>query len=103
MKLVTCIFCLPLPPSPSTSIKTNDVVYTIIEAEDVISDYFDLTSRFPQCWIRGNQYLIVGYYYNANSILGAPIKNHIAISNVNAWKELQKNMNWLELHPTPMY
>ena len=36
------------PPSPSLHIKTNNTVYTIIEAEDTISGYFYLTGRFPQ-------------------------------------------------------
>ena len=62
------------PPSPSPNIKTNDVVYTIIEAEDAISGHFDLTSRFPQRSSRGNQYLMAGYHYDANSILGITIK-----------------------------
>ena len=75
----------------------NDVVYTIIEAEDAISGYFDLTGRFPQRSIRGNQYLVVEYYYNANSILVIPINNCTATSMVNAWKELRNKYDLNEV------
>ena len=36
------------PRLPSPNIKKNDVVYTIIEAEDAISGYFYLSGCFPQ-------------------------------------------------------
>ena len=36
------------PHSPSSNTKTNNVLYNIIEAEDAISGYFDLTGRFSQ-------------------------------------------------------
>ena len=81
-------------PSPSPSIKINNVVYTRIEAEDKISGYFVLTGRFPQRLSQGNQYLMVGYHYDANLILGIPIQ----ITQLHQWLMLGKNYttknNW---------
>ena len=71
------------PPSTSPNIKTNNVIYAIIEAEDTISSYFYLTGRFPQHTSRGNWYLIV----DTNSILEIPIK----IAQLHQWLMLGKN------------
>ena len=58
------------PTSPSPNVKTNDVLCAIIETGDLHSSYFDTTGRFPQRSSRGNQYVMVGYHYDANLIWG---------------------------------
>ena len=52
------------------------------------SGYFDLTCRFLQYLSRGNQYFMVDYHYDVNSILSIPMKNRAAASMVNTMKEL---------------
>ena len=56
------------PTSQKPNIKTNDVICAVIETDDLHSSYFDTTGRFPQRSSRGNQYVMVGYHYDANLI-----------------------------------
>ena len=54
--------------------KYKEVCYAFYEASD-IAGYMDLTGRFPKISSSGNQYILVGYNYDANYIHAAPIKN----------------------------
>ena len=75
------------PPSPTPNRKTNDVIYSVIDDNNLRS-YMDLTGRFPQKSSRGNQYIMVGYHMDANSILAHPLKNRKAQTITTAWMEL---------------
>ena len=40
--------------------------------------HMDLTGRFPNCSVSVHEYLLVGYNYDANTILVEPLKKHQA-------------------------
>ena len=63
------------PSSESPNLKTNKVCYVIIDPQKDIA-FMDLTGKFPRKSSRGNEYLLIGYYYNANHIRAIPIKNY---------------------------
>ena len=52
--------------------------------------YFDLTGRFPQRSMQGNQYLMIDYHYDTNSILAEPMRDRSATSITQAWIKLHK-------------
>ena len=62
------------PPSDSPNLKTNEVIYSIIDFSPTGLSYIDLTGQFPYKSTRGNGYIIVGYYYGTNTILGTLLK-----------------------------
>ena len=78
------------PPSNNPNLKTNDVIYSLVNTSD--KAFLDLTGRFPFCSSRGNQYLLIGYHYDSNAILGAPLKNRQAATITAAWKEINKKL-----------
>ena len=63
------------PPSEIPNIRTNQVCYSIIDALESTTAYVDLTGKFPKRSSRGNQYLLIGYHYDGNCILGAPLRD----------------------------
>ena len=75
------------PPSDVPNIRTNEVCYTIIDPQKEIS-YMDLTGRFPRKSSRGNEYLLIGYHYDANHIRAIPIKNRKGPTITEAWQQL---------------
>ena len=54
----------------------------------MINAYFDLTGKFLQRSSSSDQYIFVGYNYDANSILAEPIKNRTTTSITSAWHSL---------------
>ena len=60
----------PTPPTPN--IRQNHVCYTIIEPDTTPTAFIDLTGKFPKRSSRGHQYIMVGYHYDGNCILGPP-------------------------------
>ena len=68
--------------------KINKVAYVLINKESIKTAYQDLTGRFPVKSSRGNEYILIGYHYDANCILGRPIKDRTAQSITNAWEHL---------------
>ena len=76
------------PPSPSPNIKTNDVVYNIIEASPKDLAHTNLTGSFPYQSSRGNEYIFVGFHYDANAILVEPIKNRQAGTLTDVWSKM---------------
>ena len=60
--------------SDKLSVRVNHVCYTIVDPNKTIIWYIDLIGRFSKRSSRGNQYIIVGYYCNANHIRAIPIK-----------------------------
>ena len=78
------------PMSPSPNKKCNEVAYAVINPKAMSNAYCDLTGRFPQRATSGNQYIMIGYHYDANSILAEPLKNRTAGNIVEVWKKLHQ-------------
>ena len=76
----------PLSPSPNT--KTYDVVYVVIDKKEFNTAYTDITGQFPMRSSRGNQYILVGYHFDANCIHGIAIKDRTATTLTAAWQTL---------------
>ena len=68
--------------------KTNQVVYVLIDKNNLKTAYQDLTGRFPIKSSRGNEYILIECHYDANCILGYPIKDQTAQSITNEWELL---------------
>ena len=49
--------------------RTNYVYYTIIDLEEVVTWYMDLTGYFPRRSSCSNEYIMVAYYFDTNHIL----------------------------------
>ena len=78
------------PPSDTPNIRTNDVVYAMVSTSD--KGFLDLPGRFPHCSSRGNQYIVIAYVYDANAILGVPIKNRQAGTITAAWQTIHHQL-----------
>ena len=76
------------PASPIPNIKSNDVAYMLIDRKELNTAYIDLTGRFPMRSSRGNQYILIGYHYDANCIHGIAIKNRKSATLTAAWQSL---------------
>ena len=76
------------PASPIPNIKSNDVAYMLIDRKELSTAYTDLTGRFPMRSSRGNQYILIGYHYDANCIHGIAIKNRKSATLTAAWQSL---------------
>ena len=70
--------------------RDNSVAYMIINHDKDNSGYLDTTGRFPQRSSRGNQYIFIGYHYNANAILALPLKDRNAATLTKAWTTMHK-------------
>ena len=87
------------PLSPSLNILTNEVVYYLTQPEVTGKAYSDLTGRFPHRSSRGNEYLLVGYHFDANAILATPIKNRQAGTIADAWQKQQNKFTVAGIAP----
>jgi len=76
------------PPSASPNTKTYDVVYVVIDKKEFNTAYTDITGRFPMRSSQGNQYILVGYHFDANCIHGIAIKDRTATTLTVAWQKL---------------
>ena len=77
----------PMPPLPNK--RTQQVVYSVINRQDLITAYKDLTGRFPIRSAAGSEYIMIGYHYDASCILGHPVTNQTAPVLTKAWEHLQ--------------
>ena len=57
------------PPSDLPIIKTHQVISSIIQSSHSGIGYTDLTGQFNFRSSRGNKYILIGYHYDANTIL----------------------------------
>ena len=57
------------------------------------------TGQFPICSSCGNQYIMIAYVCDANTIIATPIKNRNEISLVNAYRTLHDNLTARGLKP----
>ena len=60
------------PKSDTPNTNAHEVCYAVIRDKDVTA-YMDLTGRFPYRSSRGNEYILVRYHYDSNSILVEPL------------------------------
>ena len=88
------------PPSDNPNIKTNEVIYAIFDSSSKGLAYIDLTGRFPYRSAQGNEYILVGYHYDANAILSTALKNRQAASITAAWNNLNKKFQYAGVSPT---
>ena len=88
------------PPSDPVNVKTNEVLYYIFDSSHDGLAYIDLTGRFPYRSARGNEYILVGYHYDANAILATALKNRQAASITAAWKNLNKKFQHAGVIPS---
>ena len=63
-------------------------MYTVFTTGPTGLGYTDLTGRFPYCSARGNEYIFIGYHYDANAILAVAIPDRTSSSILNAWTKL---------------
>ena len=61
------------PSSDSPNIKTKEVLYAMVDSNKDLG-YMDLTGRFPYKSSRGNEYILISYNYDGNTILAEPLK-----------------------------
>ena len=61
----------PLSLTPNT--KGHQVAYVVLDKNTLKTAYHDLTGRFPVRSSQGNEYVMIGYHYDANSILARPL------------------------------
>ena len=75
-----------VPPEPTT----HQAIYLLVDRNHITTAYQDLTGRFPVRSSQGNEYVLVGYHYDANYIHAIPVKNRTAGVLTNAWKTLHR-------------
>ena len=73
------------PSSPFPNIKTNDVVYMVINKDEISTAYTDLTGRFPCKSSSGNEYVMVAYHYDANIVMRRALQNRKAETITATW------------------
>ena len=66
--------------------KTNQVCYVIVDSREAITDYMDLTGRFPRRSSRGNKYILVSYHFDTNYIRAITMKNRRGQTITEAWE-----------------
>ena len=64
------------------------MAYMLIDRKELSTAYTDLTGRFPVRSSRGNQYILIGYHYDANCIHGIAVKDRKAATLTAAWQSL---------------
>ena len=79
-------FC---PDLESPNIKTHQAAYMLIDRKQITTAYKDLTGRFPVRSAQGHEYVMIAYHYDANCILGFPVKNRTSTELTKAWEHLQ--------------
>ena len=79
------------PPPQVQNKKINDVLYAIIDNPGL--GYMDFTGRFPYQSSRGNNYPMMAYNYDTNTILVEALKNRQASSIVSTWKLTNKKFH----------
>ena len=88
------------PPSDNPDLKTNEVTYAMFDSSPTGLVYIDLTGRFPYQSARGNEYILIGYHYDANAILCKALKNRQAATITKAWSELNTKFQKAGITPS---
>ena len=88
----------PVPDSPN--VKTHDLIFAMVDARKLDTASIDLTGKFPYISRRGNQYILVGYHYDANYIAAVPIKKRTAGEITKGWEALHSKFSQAGVTPT---
>ena len=89
----------PTPDNPN--VKTNGILCMLLQTKkETGKAYIDLTGRFPIRSDRGNEYILVGYHYEANAILATPLKSSLAGDITDAWELLHNQVAKAGVAPT---
>ena len=87
------------PKSPIPNTKNFDVAYSLVTLPPKHTAYTDLTGRFPYRSSSGNEYIMVGYHFDGNVILGEAIKNRQAQTITAAWHKLNNEFSRAGMQP----
>ena len=60
----------------------------MVDSRKLDTANMDLTGKFPYISRRGNQYILVGYHYDANYIAAVPIKKRTAGEITKGWEAI---------------
>ena len=81
------------PPSDSPNNKTHQCFATVETFVPTNKAYSDLTGKFVCKSSRGNQYLLIVYDYDSNTILQEPSKNRTAGEIKRAWSVIHAKLS----------
>jgi hypothetical protein len=76
------------PSSDEPNVKTFAACVTVEPFTAKRKAFHDLTGRFPHRSSRGNEYLLIVYDYDSNSILQCPLKNKTSAEIKRGWKTI---------------
>ena len=71
--------------SNDPNIKIHEGTYTLINKNTTRTSYHDLTGRFPKKSTQRNEYVMIGYHYDASFIIGIQVKNRTTTVFSAAW------------------
>lgn len=86
-------------PLPTNNKKTNDLVLLLSDQHTFTKAYLDLTGKFPVQSSRGNNYILVVYYHDANAILVQPLKNRNSPTIMDAWQSIYQRLQQAGVAP----
>ena len=76
------------------------MLYITLHNQDPTNNAFiDLTRRFPYRSSRGNEYVLIGYYYDANAIQTERLKSRHSWTINEVWKILNDNVTIAGVNP----
>ena len=87
----------PDPESPN--MKTNLFMASLEKFSATNKAYTDLTGRFPVQSSRGNNYILICYSYDGNTILAEPLKNRSAPEMIRAWNKVNDTLASAGIEP----
>jgi hypothetical protein len=80
-------------PSPDIpNVKTFEACAQVVPFVAKNTAYHDLTGRFPHRSSRGNEYLLIVYDYDSNSILHCALKNKTAAEIKRGWISIHERL-----------
>ena len=65
----------------------------LINHDELMAAYQDLTGRFPVKLSSGNEYVLVGYHYDVNCIIGHPVRNRKAPTLTKSWQHIHNGFS----------
>ena len=71
----------------------------IINKIELCTAYTSLSGQFHFRSSRGNQYVMVGYHYDANCIIEEPLRNRTANEITQAWNNLHQTFEQAVISP----
>jgi hypothetical protein len=80
------------PLSDSPNVKTFDACASLVPFVAKRTAYHDLTGRFPHRSSRGNEYLLIVYDYDSNSILHCALKNKTGGEIKRGWIDIHERL-----------